>query len=153
LKRYEVYVLPSVYDPDHDWHNLSFGETIPKSAQFWVSAFTALPSVDDKTAGVLYELSRVSDKFERDQSARRERNANHPLVDKVGELIDRFIDDLSKNIPAGSGIKLLDPSIRGFDLTSHGLHAVSCVDPEADVQKSRVFELGDPESDTFEPLD
>jgi hypothetical protein len=50
-------------------------------------------------------------------------------------------------------MKLLDPSIRGFDLTSHGLHAVSCVDPEADVQKSRVFELRAHESDTFEPLD
>lgn len=38
------------------------------------------------------------------------------------------------NIPAGSNVQLVEPSTQDFELTSDGLHAVSCVDPQSIAQ-------------------
>jgi hypothetical protein len=42
----------------------------------------------------------------------------------IDDVIDHFIDELRSNIPAGSGIELIDASIRDFDMRKHGLHTI-----------------------------
>lgn len=181
--KYNIYVLPSFYDPDYDRRDHDpWDSAPPESAQFSVSAFTALPTVDAETKRVLSKLSLVSRMSEANESAARQRKAPHPLKDESETLIGNFIHNLSLNIPAGSNVKLVEPSTQVFDLTSHGLHAVSCVDPQSTLQ-SVLFpavdiadcmrgsvpekqstvqgagmgeepkELGDPEHELFEAID
>ena len=129
LPRKFVYVVPSVYDPDYDREDRDLDDPAPESAQFRVSAYTALPQVDPETTQILYGLSRLASEMEKDESTRRASEAPDPLDDNYDDLIEGFIERLSECIPPGCNVQLLEPGISASELGAYTLHTVSCVDP------------------------